>query len=361
MSIKVPEEPVQYQCLQHCQCDFCDSRRNVNAKKNAVSKTMSFLRSQQKMNNCCCSCHDVLSQRTKCNGGQGQSFELDDPEHYPNQTAINTKNGRGGCCPGDSTKAAPRTDPAGADSKNKSREAAEKEAMDELDRLERLLILEHKARVKATAAAENLELIQTKGKGPRPQPFEPKVETVVGQADTHAGFVPPANVREAYEAAHRCSVTPPPHCEKSHRLQHTIDNVRAVTRDPANSKNAAVLRSLLQDQRGTPNPQGEGNFNESMDPAAVSRRPANFFGPRPEGAGVVWRGVRSGLPEGNISTPGDLGNVDNRDLWKSTVVKGTSCKLPEVRRQTSSSADDEGNDTRGKAVSTSPVPSCNDA
>ncbi|EAN78818.1 uncharacterized protein TEOVI_000826300 [Trypanosoma equiperdum] len=330
MSVKLPHVSVQYQSHQHCQCDFCNSRRNLNAKKSALMTTVSHLREQQALHNCCCQCHDSLSQRNYDRKPQEPSFELDDPEHHPNQTELNAKMGRNGLQHGGEYTIPPGVRAAqqcllnGSNGMAKTREEQEKDAMDDLDRLERLLVLEHKSRVKAAADAENFETLKRTGKGPRPIPFDaPEEQVRVKSATPPQGtIVMPGTVREAYDAAHRCSVTPPPHCEDSHRLQHVIEKVRTVARDPANRDNAAALGAVLHRQcgAGTPPVSREGVATPPIE-GMKTIGTLNTYGPRPEGAGVVWcRGLNAVVDDG-IGTSAALGNTDNRDLWKATLLK----------------------------------------
>ncbi|KEG09178.1 hypothetical protein DQ04_05661000 [Trypanosoma grayi] len=329
MSVKVPYESVQYQSHHHCQCDFCNSRRTVNAKKFGVSSTVAQLQALQRKNNCCCSCHEVLASRS-LGDKAAPSFELDDPEHHVNQTALNTKMGRTGI-PGGDKYTITSGGPAGGSkcgSKMMTREEQEKEAMDDLDRLERLLILEHKARVKATTEAERLNHLRSTGKGLRPQPFDACAERTEnnGAPLQQLDAAQASTIREAYDRAQRCSVTPPPHCEASHRLQHTIDDVRAVARDPINRNNAAALQQVLYREGvpgATPTPSETCDALNGVTGTTVGKR-VNYSGPRPEGAGVVWRKFQPSIQESPATAAGGLGNVDNRDLWKSTVVKGGS-------------------------------------
>ncbi|ORC92548.1 uncharacterized protein TM35_000033010 [Trypanosoma theileri] len=355
MSVKVPEESVQYQSHNHCKCDFCNSRRTVNEKKLGVSSRVADLQALQRQNNCCCSCHEVLAGRS-LKGKTAPNFELDHPEHHVNQTELNARMGRTGLPTGDKyTISAGHTVRGKGDTSPgvgmMTREEREKAAMEDLDRLERLLILEHKSRVKAAADAHNLEMRQSTGKGLRPQPFDVTGEGVgatvgglqsTGMTTRDAGMhgtpvqgtvvVQPGTIREAYDLAQRCSVTPPPHCEVSHRLQHTINDVRAVARDPVNRKNTGKLRHVLQREGVSGVTPTVSDKSDEQNGAAAAmgtttERPANYFGPRPEGAGVVWRKIHPTLQGGAAATAtGGIGNVDNRDLWKSTLVKGKSSK-----------------------------------
>ncbi|RNF19355.1 uncharacterized protein Tco025E_04166 [Trypanosoma conorhini] len=342
MSVKVPYGSVQYQSHHHCQCDFCDSRRSVDAKKRGVGAALEqFHASQQKSNS-----HPLNAAAPgKAGAGKGApSFELDDPEHHVNQTELNAKMGRTGLPEGDKytiatggTRGACGSG-AGVAVKPKTKEEQEAEAMEDLDRLERLLILEHKARVKATADAERHALLESTGKGPRPQPFEalppPPAEAEAKDATKMgSGVYQAGTIREAYENAHRCSVTPPPHCEASHLLQHTMDDVREVARDPVNKRNPVKLQNILQlqgAQGATPKSLSPGQADAAGSGVgdSTAKRGWGYFGPRPEGAGVVWRKIQPSIPEDTTTACGGLGNADNRHLWKSTVVKGSSEKQP---------------------------------
>ncbi|ESL08460.1 hypothetical protein TRSC58_03837 [Trypanosoma rangeli SC58] len=339
MSVTVPYGPVQYQSHHHCQCDFCNNRRAVDAKKRGVSTAVAQLHASQQQKNTHSS-HAEASGKLGARNGT-PSFELDDPEHHVNQTELNAKMGRTGLPEGNKyTIATGGTRGAGGAGggvsvKPKTREEQETEAMEDLDRLERLLILEHKARVKATADAERLALLKSTGKGPRPQPFEAPSSSLTEEEEqerlrakgVHA--YQPGTIREAYENARRCSVTPPPHCEASHMLQHTMDDLRDVTRDPINKKNPEKLQNILQlrgAQGTTPKSVSPGQANADANGVGDStvKKWRDYFGPRPEGAGVVWRKIKPSIPEDTTTACGGLGNVDNRHLWKSTVVKGVS-------------------------------------
>ncbi|RNF11400.1 hypothetical protein TraAM80_01017 [Trypanosoma rangeli] len=337
MSVTVPYGPVQYQSHHHCQCDFCNSRRTVEAKKRGVDTAVTQLHSSQQQKNTYPS-HAAASGKLGAQNGVA-SFELDDPEHHVNQTELNAKMGRTGLPEGNKytiatggTRGA-RSAGVVVPAKPKTKEEQEAEAMEDLDRLERLLILEHKARVKATADAERLALLESTGKGPRPQPFEAPspslTEEIQKKVRKGASLYQPGTIREAYENACRCSVTPPPHCEASHLLQHTMDDLRDVARDPINKKNPEKLQNILQiqgAQGATPKSlspgQADADANGVGDSTAKKWR--DYLAPRPEGAGVVWRKIKPSIPEDTTTACGGLGNVDKRHLWKSTVVKGAS-------------------------------------
>lgn len=322
MSINVPPETTQYQSHQRCKCDFCDSRRGVDAKKFTVRNIIGHT-------------HGARA---------APSFELDDPEHHVHQTDLNARTGRAGLPNGDKYTIAPdrahRARGVHIDQtlNGKSKEQEEQEAMEDLDRLERLLILEHKARMKTAADAEKLEQLQSTGKGPRPQPFDAASATVEAhdglpprEEGTEGGVTRRVVTHEAYEREGR-AVTPPPHCDASHILQHTMDTVRDVTRDPVNRENAVVLQRLLHSQ-GVPGVTMPSATPQPTDGADASRlgKLWNYFGPRPEGAGVVWRKVQPSMPDDIMTGSGGLGNVDNRDLWKRTLLKGTASRPPSVK------------------------------
>lgn len=258
MSLKAPRETTEYQSHNHCQCEFCTSRRNVNAKKWTIGQRAQMLHHAMHRNGCCCKCHDDL---TKC------TFDL---EHNPtdfdpnspvpvNQTALNALRMRG--C-------------GGANGVGKSKDRADEDALQDLDRLERLLILEHKTRVNDALKADRLAFLRTTGKERRPEPLPPGVNPNALRTQYHAPLggasgspagagistnylgdsafpgalgsrVGPETIREAYLLAHRCPVTPPPQCHASHQLQDTLEDVRMVTMDPINPSNRLQLRRLL--------------------------------------------------------------------------------------------------------------------
>lgn len=314
MSVKVPKETVEYQTHNHCQCDFCSSRRSVNAKKYSVSERAAQLQHAKQRNGCCCACHDAVNATTfAASRGGNTAF---DPE-YPapvNQTALNASNGRTGAPNGQSTTSSAQQNGDGKTKKTKEEE--EKDAMDELDRLERLLILEHKARVNATLEADRLGTLRdgnaassTRG-GPLPLPpgYTPNGQTSFGQQPPFSGsgsnyrsgdtmFVgaDPETVREAYELAHQCPVTPPPQCRSSHRLQDTLNGVRAVTMDPINPAGRDAIQDVLYTNGMVSTPGASASANQQQLYNADNERELGTSLAKnrtshshPQGAGVVW-------------------------------------------------------------------------
>lgn len=324
MSLKAPRETQEYQSHHHCQCDFCNSRRNVNAKKWTVGRRAQMLQHAQLRNNCCCKCHDELTACTFAKGRHPTDFDPNSPVPV-NQTALNAARGRNGLPPLGNGEGAPKT---------KDEEA--QDALNDLDRLERLLILEHKARVKDSLDADRLGMLRQTGKELRPEPLPPgytpgannnygsgpqegypcgdgtgRVGTnYVGDSDYPNGLcdgADPETIREAYILAHRCPVTPPPQCRASHRLQDTLDDVRFVAMDPINPQNRRSLRRILNGQKGS-----ECNCFDEDGQIQLSSGAAGGAGgagsgeketlaslrsktDHPQGTGVVWyRGLKFG-------------------------------------------------------------------
>lgn len=315
MSVKVPAETVEYQSHNHCQCDFCSSRRSVNAKKLSVSQRAAQLQHAASQNGCCCRCHDAVNASTFAASRNGNTTF--DPEHPApvNQTALNASRGRTGAPNGKtgSTGAAQGNSAAG-----KSKEEEEKDAMEELDRLERLLILEHKARINATLEADRVATLRdgkaaTTGlRGPQPLPAgystngnqQPPFN---GSGSNYRGgdsLLDGANaetIREAYELAHQCPVTPPVQCRSSHRLQDTMNDVRAVTMDPINPAGRVALQQVLYDNGMSATPpasasankqqlygsgKGDGTMMEKEFGSSLAKNRTSHA--HPQGAGVVW-------------------------------------------------------------------------
>lgn len=326
MSLKAPRETAEYQSHHHCQCDFCNSRRNVNAKKWTVGRRAQMMHHAQLRNNCCCKCHDDMTACTFAKGNNPTDF---DP-NYPvpvNQTALNAARGRNGL-PANAGQAVP-----------KSKDEEAQDALNDLDRLERLLILEHKARVKESLDADRLGMLRRTGKELRPEPLPPgyhpgsdNLYGVNAGADySGAGVdgarngsnyigdsqypgaltdgVDPETVREAYILAHRCPVTPPPQCRASHRLQDTLEDVRFVTMDPINPSNRRTLRRML----GATEPDasaGEEDYQAQLSGGVIGGPQKETLASlrattdHPQGTGVVWY---KGLKFGDVIGPGQQG------------------------------------------------------
>lgn len=339
MSLKAPRETAEYQSHHHCQCDFCNSRRNVNAKKWTVGRRCQMLQHAQLRNGCCCKCHDDLTQ---CHFAKGNNPTDFDP-NYPvpvNQTALNAARGRNGLAVN-----------GNGDKFGKTKDEEAQDALNDLDRLERLLILEHKARVKDSLEADRLGMLRRTGKDLRPEPLPPGYQAGNGAGcyggNMDGGYggpenggvngsqrygsnyvgdsqypgalgdgVDPETIREAYVLAHRCPVTPPPQCRASHRLQDTLDDVRLVTMDPINPANRRSLRRLLHS-----NGIGSGDgFSDEDSQTQLSTGGAAAGGragqgkpvkntlaglrtttDHPQGTGVVWY---KGLKFGDVVAPG---------------------------------------------------------
>ncbi|CBZ29420.1 conserved hypothetical protein [Leishmania mexicana MHOM/GT/2001/U1103] len=299
---------------QNCGCDFCRSRRSVNAKKLAASQAAFQRSGTMQRNGCNCCCHSS-------GPGGVSSF---DPE-YPvpvNQTALNASRGRNGVPEGNlytirnnSTRAAgPGASQTAGGNGLMKETAAQQQAREaaELDALERLLMLEYKARTQATMEAERLKRNATSAtiRGPKPVPegytsgsiadrmgysasgAEGHGRTAVGEGT----FVPGAcTIHEAYAMAHDCPAEPPAQCHASHRLQDTLDDVRKVTADPVHTGNRRALQQLLHQHGMAEAPMSE---NGATTGKAASRIEPNAFGSslaqirtsyaHPRGAGLVW-------------------------------------------------------------------------
>ncbi|KAK7199639.1 hypothetical protein NESM_000009000 [Novymonas esmeraldas] len=300
---------------QNCGCDFCGTRRSVNAKKSAVSKAAAQRSTVKQRSGCECDCHD---------DGQtgGSSFDPGYPEPV-NQTALNAARGRNGVPGGNqytirngTTRATGRTashSGAGDHSGSAGETAEQRQAreMAELDALERLLMLEYKARTKAAMEAERLKGNATSATGRRPQPLPegytsnsaadmsgyPEAGTW-GRSGDGAGAVTDARtIHEAYAMAHGCPAEPPTQCHASHRLQDTLDDVRKVTADPVNTVNRRALQQLLHQHGMAETPKSDYDATATAG-NAVSGAGQSAFGStlaqirtsyaHPRGAGVVW-------------------------------------------------------------------------
>ncbi|GET91366.1 hypothetical protein, conserved [Leishmania tarentolae] len=299
---------------QNCGCDFCCSRRSVNAKKLAASQA-AFQRSGiMQRNGCNCCCHS----------GGPDAVSSFDPE-YPvpvNQTALNASRGRNGVPEGDqytirnnSTREGGPGASQTADRNGLVKETAEqretREAA-ELDALERLLMLEYKARTQATMEANRLKRNATSATNPGPKPL-PEGYTS-GSIDGRMGYSPygtealggtaagegsfgsgACTIHEAYAMAHDCPAEPPAQCHASHRLQDTMDDVRKVTADPVHTGNRRALQKLLHQHGMAESPASD---NGAAAHKTTSGTELNAFGTslaqirtsyaHPRGAGVVW-------------------------------------------------------------------------
>lgn len=88
MSVKIPEPTIEYQSLNHCQCDFCNTRRAVNEKKWQVSQRALQLQHAKLRNGYGCtaaSSKDVAHYTREHNP---TCFDPNYPEPV-NQTALN--------------------------------------------------------------------------------------------------------------------------------------------------------------------------------------------------------------------------------------------------------------------------------
>ncbi|CAJ1011161.1 hypothetical protein Q4I28_006474 [Leishmania naiffi] len=290
---------------QHCGCDFCCSRRSVNAKKLAASQAAFQHSSAMQRNGCNCDCH------SKGLGGVS-SFDPDYPVPV-NQTALNASRGRNGVPGGNqytirnsSTRVA-GTDASRRDGGNNSMKetAEEREAREaaELDALERLLMLEYKARTQATIEAERLKRNATSATARDPKPLpegysNSSTTDRMGHLESgmEGSFSPgTCTIHEAYAMAHDCPAEPPVQCHASHRLQDTMDDVRKVTADPINTGNRRALQKILHQHGMAETPTIESGAVTSK---AASGTEQNAFGSslaqirtsyaHPRGAGLVW-------------------------------------------------------------------------
>ncbi|KPA84527.1 putative mitochondrial hypothetical protein [Leptomonas pyrrhocoris] len=301
---------------QHCGCDFCNSRRSVNAKKLAVSQ-----KAAQQRADCTCECHTKGRQQ---NGGTGF-----DPE-YPapvNQTALNASRGRNGVPGGNqytiknqSTRAGESGLQGSGNDASAKETAEQRQAREtaELDGLERLLIAEYKARTQATLEAERLKASSTNASARRPQPLPEGYASGGVQDNDNAGYngepgtwgrsgpvgsgsygQDASTIHEAYAMAQDCPATPPAQCHASHRLQDTMDDVRKVTGDPVNTNNRRALQRLLnKNGLGGGEDGGSGTSSTRGDSTGNKGARENAFGSslaqlrtsttHPRGAGVVW-------------------------------------------------------------------------
>ncbi|CAC9523087.1 protein of unknown function - conserved [Leishmania donovani] len=299
---------------QNCGCDFCCSRRSVNAKKLAASQAAFQRSGMMQRNGCNCCCHS---------SGPGGVSPFDPDYPVPvNQTALNASRGRNGVPEGNqytirnnSTRAAVPGASQTAGGNGSMKETAEqREAREaaELDALERLLMLEYKARTQATMEAERLKRNATSAttRGPKPVPegytsgstadrMEYSASGAEGRGRTAAGegsFAPDAfTIHEAYAMAHDCPAEPPAQCHASHRLQDTLDDVRKVTADPVHTGNRRALKQLLHRHGMAEAPTSD---NGAATGKAASGTEPNAFGSslaqirtsyaHPRGAGLVW-------------------------------------------------------------------------
>ncbi|KAG5495327.1 hypothetical protein GH5_02983 [Leishmania sp. Ghana 2012 LV757] len=321
----------------HCGCDFCCSRRSVNAKKMAVSHA-AFQRSDaMQRNGCTCNCH--------CNESGGVSF---DPE-YPapvNQTALNASRGRNGVPGGNRytirNSSSRATGPGasqtvgGDDSMKETAEQREAREAAELDALERLLMLEYKARTRATMEAERLKRSTTgeTARCPKPLPenyMSSSKADMVGYPESgtenfnravpgEGSFgMDACTIHDAYAMAHNCPAEPPAQCHSSHRLQDTMDDVRKVTADPINTGNRRALQQLLHQHGMAEAPTVESGATTGK---AVSGTEQNAFGSslaqirtsyaHPRGAGLVW------VPKVQLAAKSQPSTTDSNTL----VVEG---------------------------------------
>ncbi|KAG5496095.1 hypothetical protein JKF63_02393 [Porcisia hertigi] len=312
---------------QHCGCDFCCSRRSVNAKKLMASQMALHQSGVMQRNGCNCNCHKY--------GPAGvSSFDPDYPEPV-NQTLLNASRGRNGVPGGNqytirnsSGLAAGPGASQNVDGNGSVKETAEqrqaREAA-ELDALERLLMLEYKARAQATMEADRLKRNASSATPRCPQPLpvgymsssmgdktrypDSGMESRCGASAGEGYFGPGAcTIHDAYAIAHSCPAEPPVQCHASHRLQDTMDSVRKVTADPINNANRHALQRLLHENGMAAAPMGESGTANSK---AVSGTEQNVFGStlaeirsnyaHPRGAGVVWvPKVQSSMKDSNV-------------------------------------------------------------
>ncbi|KPI89597.1 hypothetical protein ABL78_1262 [Leptomonas seymouri] len=323
----------------HCGCDFCSSRRSVNAKKLAVSQIAA-----QQCGECTCQCHKKDRQQ---NGASG--FNPDFPEPV-NQTALNASRGRNGIPGGNQYTIKNRSTRAGESGlQGSGNNASGKETAEqrqarekaELDALERLLIAEYKARTQATMEAERLKAASTNSAAHRPQPLPEGYTIGDGQANDNAGYdgdsrpwggsgsygQNASTIHEAYAMAQECPVTPPAHCHASHRLQDTMEDVRKVTSDPINPSNRRALQRLLN-KNGLGNGEDYGSESsptrgDATGKTGINGATENAFGSslaqirtsnlHPRGAGVVWVSaspLQSSVKDTDVLVVGNATDVD---------------------------------------------------
>ncbi|KAG5470430.1 hypothetical protein LSCM1_01674 [Leishmania martiniquensis] len=324
----------------HCGCDFCCSRRSVNAKKLAVSQAAFQRSGAMQRDGCMCNCHRKES-------GDAPSF---DPE-YPapvNQTALNASRGRNGVPEGNRytirNSSSRATGPgvsqtAGAnDSVKETAEQREAREAAELDALERLLMLEYKTRTRATMEAERLKRSAAgeSGRCPRPLPEDYMSSSKAGMAGlpesgnaSLRGVVPgegsfrsgARTIHDAYAMALDCPAEPPAQCHSSHLLQDTMDDVRKVTADPINTGNRRALQKLLHQHGMAETPTAEsvattGKANSGTEPNAFGSSLAQIRTSyaHPRGAGLVW------VPKVQLAAKPQPSTMDSNTL----VVEGSA-------------------------------------
>lgn len=293
MSGKLPSESVEYQykLFNKCQCAYCTQRREANEKKFATSQNALRKSYGKSQTGCECACHSKRNNASYNKSRNVTDFDPNYPAHA-NQTALNASRGRTGT-KGGTARAA------------QTKDGEDEDAMQELDRLERLLIEEHTARVRATLEAERLSGLRQSGTAGRPREmpedmkagsqnqvtFSDSATASRGGADnTFGSSGRQGTIRDAYEAAHNCPVTPPVQCQASHQLQDTLDGVREITRDPVNTDNRGRLGRLANGE-ATPT-------SAQRSPTAAPQQEQFEFGNslaqnvrsgyHPYGAGVVW-------------------------------------------------------------------------
>lgn len=329
----------------NCGCDFCTSRRSVNAKKLAVSQAAFQHSGVMQRNGCDCACHTA---------GQAGATTFDPAYPEPvNQTALNASRGRNGVPGGNQYTIRNGTTRAGASQNNGNAASApetaeERQAREvaELDALERLLMLEYKARTKAAMEAERLKGNATGGTARRPQPLPEGYmsSSMADKADSGtwgrsgpgvgAGSYGPgvATIHEAYVAAQDCLAEPPAQCHASHLLQDTMDDVRKVTFDPVNAGNRRALQQLLHQHGMAETPTGEAGAGTGK---AASGTEHNAFGSslaqirtsyaHPRGAGVVW--VPKAQSSSKQVTPNDTNVLSTQGKAPAALSPGAAAAI----------------------------------
>lgn len=279
MSTKVPQGLMRHQKHHNCQCHFCLTHREADAKDWEKSHRMRMSHHAKHRQGMAC---DIVSPEDAASYGKQYghctSFNPDYPEAV-NQTERNAhrlqrQQQKPQCC-----AAAQRDTPArgGGESVTNYQQAYE-----DLDELEKLLIAEHKARVEAACEADRLTLLRSKGSAvgeqydndaharhchlstqTRRYPHSCTTPESCAAAPTEAATTCCGNhceengpsqlscvsrqtIHDAFERAHRCPVTALPQCQASRELQDTLNDLRMIVMDPLNKSNGEALRQVIE-------------------------------------------------------------------------------------------------------------------
>ncbi|CCW70535.1 unnamed protein product [Phytomonas sp. Hart1] len=327
MSNKIPQSSVEYQSRNHCQCDFCCSRRALNAKRFGVTALVSRDSNGQLRNSCYCSNPDSINRNTLGKSNGNTNFNPDHPSPV-NQTALNASRGRNGVPSGNQYTISQGPGKgilrSGVSGELSTQKRSAEDDLKELDQLEQLLILEHKERVAASLESDRLNTLRTTKKESRPLPlpsgYVPSSSAMpytttddvalrAGHGETSYdktgvssnGDVPKkVTIQEAFEHAHHCPVAPVAQCDASHRLQDAINGVRMVAMDPTNPKNRETLQEVLRANNieppvstaitSIPSTKHDAeeptiNLGTEVKETLVSIRTSQHH---PQGAGVIW-------------------------------------------------------------------------